>query len=189
MPMPRLRTPPAGAADDTARPSPASFFDAHFPLVYAYFARRTPDTPTAEDLTAETIERLAAAWPAFEPRGDVDVAMRVWVYRVAGNVLRNAWRGTARREARHSAWSAGQLGATDVRAAVERRVLVDQALAGLAPEDRDLLGLRFWEELSAPEIAAILDLTPREVYTRVDRCLRDLKRALAPEREVNHAGL
>jgi RNA polymerase sigma-70 factor (ECF subfamily) len=166
-----------------------TFYDAHLPLVYAYFARRTPDAPTAEDLTAETFERLAVAWPSFVPRGDPETTMRIWVYRVAANVYRNAWRGALRREARHAAWLSEQPTSADPRTAAERRVLLGQALAGLTPSDRDLLGLRFWEELSAPEIAAVLDLNPREVYTRIERCLRVLKRELSPEREVNHAGL
>ena len=186
--MPPFRLSSRTAGEVSGRQSPAAFYDAHFPLVYAFFARRTPDTPTAEDLTAETFERLAVAWPDFEPQGGADVATRVWVYRVAGNVLRNAWRSEVRREARGSAWSADQLGVADPRTEVENRLLLGHALAALAPDDRNLLGLRFWEELSAPEIALILNITPREVYTRVEHCLRALRRELAPEHEVNHGG-
>ncbi len=170
------------------RESPTDFYETHLPLVYAYFVRRTDDVPTAEDLTAETFERIATAWSDFEPRGDAAMATRVWVYRIAGNVLKNALRSSARREVYHRAWFAEQRGHDDPGATVEYRLMLDQALGALPPEDRDLLGLRFWEGLSGPEIASVLDLSPREVYTRVERCLRTLKRELGVEREVNYVG-
>lgn len=176
--------PPTEPALGTVRLSPAAFYDAHVTRIYAYFLRRVPDAATAEDLTAVTFERLAAAWPAFVPRGDGDIAVRVWAYRAATNVLRNAWRDGTRRAARDTRWAAAQPASTDPRADVERRVVLDQALAALAPDDRDLLGLRFWDDLSAPEIAAVLDLSQREVYTRIDRCLRQLKRQIDAESEV-----
>ncbi|MCE7938282.1 MAG: sigma-70 family RNA polymerase sigma factor, partial [Chloroflexi bacterium CFX6] len=89
--------PPTEPALGTVRLSPAAFYDAHVTRIYAYFLRRVPDAATAEDLTAVTFERLAAAWPAFVPRGDGDIAVRVWAYRAATNVLRNAWRDGTRR--------------------------------------------------------------------------------------------
>jgi RNA polymerase sigma-70 factor (ECF subfamily) len=108
----------------------------------------------------------------------------VWVYTVATNVLRNASRGLARSEARESTWLAERDDTADPRSAVERRVLLAEAMAQLSDEDRNVLGLRFWEGLTAREIGSVLGVPTREVYTRVDRCLRALERHLSLEQDL-----
>ena len=70
----------------------AAFYDRWFPLVYRYFRRRSSDTETAEDLTAETFERIVKALPRFEPGPHPERSTRVWVYRIAGNVYKNSLR-------------------------------------------------------------------------------------------------
>jgi RNA polymerase sigma-70 factor (ECF subfamily) len=160
----------------------AAFYDAWFPRVYAYFARRTADAATAEDLAAETFERIVGALPAFRPIGDAEIVTRAWVYRIAANVYKNALRGRDRRLAREAGWRARWGDAADLRADLETRLALGQALALLPAEDRDLLGLRFWEGLTAREIAEVRDCGPREVYTAIDRCLRQLRRQLAAGR-------
>lgn len=50
-------------------------------------------------------------------------------------------------------------------------------LAALTPEERLVVRLRFWEDLSAPEIATVLHgPTPRQVYTILERALKKMQR-------------
>jgi len=165
----------------------AALFEAHFPLVYAYFRRRVADDATAEDLTAETFAHIVQALPAFRPEGEARRATRVWVYRIAGNVYKNALRARDRRLTRDDAWARGWRPVTGDRAEVERGLALGQAVAHLDPSDRDILGLRFWEGLSAPEIAAVTGLAPREVYTAIERAVRRLRRDLDPFADVEEA--
>jgi RNA polymerase sigma factor (sigma-70 family) len=156
--------------------APAAFYEAWFPRVYAYFARRTVDAAMAEDLTADTFERMVAALPGFQPN-DNPAATRVWVYRIAANVYKNSLREAGRRHARDSAWAAGWQPVD--QADPEQSIVLGQAVATLDPADRDVLGLRFWEDLTAGEIAGVLGVNQREVYTTLDRCMRALRRQLA----------
>lgn len=58
----------------------------------------------------------------------------------------------------------------------ERLQLVREVLAEVPPEGRLLLSLRFEDELSAAEIARVMDLpSPFHVYRRLDRLLTDLR--------------
>jgi hypothetical protein len=55
---------------------------------------------------------------------------------------------------------------------------LDRAIGGFSPEDRLILQLRFWDHKTGPEIARIVGLEPRKVYTRLERLFKALRRAL-----------
>jgi len=56
-----------------------------------------------------------------------------------------------------------------------------RALRGLAVEDLELLRYQYRDGLSLTEIAGVLDLRRRKVYTRRARCLRRLRRLVEEE--------
>lgn len=155
-----------------------AFYDTHFPLVYAYFRRRTADVSAAEDLTAETFERILGALDRFVPGSNATQSARVWVYRIAGNVYKNHLRGVGRETSRMAAWARGWHPADSEQIGVEASIVLGEAVSSLAVADRNVLGLWYWESLSAPEIAQVVGGSSREVYTTIDRCLRQLRRRL-----------
>lgn len=65
----------------------------------------------------------------------------------------------------------------------ETQQQVKVALERLSPNDREVLVLKYMEELSAPEIAAILNVTERTVWRRHARAVEQISRALAGEEE------
>jgi RNA polymerase sigma-70 factor (ECF subfamily) len=157
-----------------------AFYDQWFPLVYRYFRRRTSDTETAEDLTAETFERILKALPRFQPGPEPVRSTRVWVYRIAGNVYKNTLRRWSREKVRHENYAEDWHESSDRRDESDRSILVARALQQLDPPDRNIVGLRFWEGLTAREIAEVVDLSQREVYTAIERCIRQLRRTMRP---------
>ena len=171
-------------ADDRSpvrdRLSASAFYERWFPAVYTYFRRRTSDEETAQDLTSETFERIVKALPRFRPGEDAERSTRVWVYRIAGNVYKNTLRRWSREAARDEAWAEGWTAVADERPDSERALLLGRAVLALDPLDRDILGLRFWEGLTAREIAEVVELSQREVYTALERCMRVLRRELEP---------
>lgn len=65
--------------------------------------------------------------------------------------------------------------------AAEQSRALDNTVAGLEPRDRLMLKLRFEDDLSAREIAALLGFpTPFHVYRRINALLECLRAALAP---------
>jgi RNA polymerase sigma-70 factor (ECF subfamily) len=62
----------------------------------------------------------------------------------------------------------------------EARAKVRAALDALRPADREILVLRFLEQMSVAEIAAILGLGEDTVRTRQRRALERFERQLAP---------
>jgi RNA polymerase sigma factor (sigma-70 family) len=165
--------------------APAAFYEEWFPRVYAYFARRTADAAAAEDLTADTFERVVAALADFTPNEN-PAATRIWVYRIAANVYKNSLRHATRQQARDLAWAAAWR--PESGADADQSIAVGQAVGALDYDDQNVLGLRYWDGLTAPEIAAVLGLRQREVYTILERCLRELRKRLEPPTDDRRQG-
>jgi RNA polymerase sigma-70 factor (ECF subfamily) len=60
---------------------------------------------------------------------------------------------------------------------------IEAALAQLAPEDREVLRLSAWEELTPVEIATVLGVSQVAVRSRLHRARRRLRAALRRTRE------
>ena len=65
--------------------------------------------------------------------------------------------------------------------ACERRALVDELLAVLAPRERELVRLRFAGDLSQSEIARRLEMSQSQASRLLARALDKLRRTLEPE--------
>ena len=154
-------------------------FERHHEQVYAYFRRRV-DVETARDCTAET---FVVAWRKIDdiPEGS---ELR-WLYLVARNVLRNAYRSRRR--------SIVVFGDTaerpDPAASPETIVLrneedreVIEALHRLRRTDQEILLLSVWEELPREDVAAILGCSPHAASQRLHRASRRLAAELRRKR-------
>ncbi|SDN34897.1 RNA polymerase sigma factor [Allokutzneria albata] len=149
-----------------------ALYDAHSRSLHRYLARRVGQD-LADDLVAEA---FLVMW---ERRADYDpsrAGARAWLFGIATNLARMHERTEVRKL---RAW-ARELGrgldveAPDSRAAAAVDAAHDvgryaEALAGLRPEERDVLLLTAWADLSPTEIARVLDLRVTTVRTRLHR--------------------
>jgi RNA polymerase sigma-70 factor, ECF subfamily len=153
---------------------PADFeaaFQQHFPPVYRFIARRV-GTAIAEDLAAETFATAYRRRALFEPgRG----SLRSWLYGIAVNLVRNHWRAE-----RHllalDARLVPEIDLPDDSDAVDQRLTaaflaprLAAALGLLTSDQREVLLLYAWAELSHAEIAAALQIAPGTVRSRLSR--------------------
>lgn len=148
-------------------------FDTHHRAILAYALRRTAKPDDAADIVAET---FLVAWRRLDdvPTGDE----LLWLYGVARRVLANVRRGDRRRDTlarqlRH------ELRSCDVAVAEHPRAdEVRSAIAGLAPNDRELIQLAYWEDLSPSQIATVLDIPASTVRVRLHRARNALRTTL-----------
>lgn len=128
-----------------------------------FLARRT-DAATADDVLAET---LLVCWRRVAELPDEPLP---WAYGVARNCLLNAQR-SARRQDRVAA----RLAAEPVDPGPPEDSALHEALAGLRPDDAELLRLWAWEQLTPAEIATVLDITANAASIRLHRAREKLK--------------
>jgi RNA polymerase sigma-70 factor (ECF subfamily) len=158
---------------------PSSFravYEENVATVYAFLRVRVgPDA--AEDLTAETFCRAFQHYERWEDRG---LPIRAWLLRIAFNLVV----GESRKrkvafvplEEHHAVDEEGASGA--VAEAIEGASAME-ALAGLADAHRTVIQLRYLQELSVAETAAVMGLTQEGVRALAYRALKVLRSAHA----------
>jgi len=151
-------------------------YDGHGREVLAYALRRTPDPEDAADAVAET---FLVAWRrgAEVPPGP---EARLWLYGVARLTIANQRRGENRRARLSQRLRADLAEAIAMQPEPSQgEGTVISALARLDPDDREILRLTAWEELTPAEAGRALEISAVAARSRLHRARRRLRRALA----------
>ena len=143
--------------------------------VYAYVATLLRDAASAEDVTALAFERALHRQRSYRPGRGTE---RAWLFGIA----RNAALDELRRRKRSAALvtepedlSSAETDEDDDRRL--NRATVRAALDGLAPRERELIGLKFHAGLSNPEIAKVLGVSESNAGTLLHRAMQQLRKA------------
>ncbi|MEV6244375.1 sigma-70 family RNA polymerase sigma factor [Lentzea sp. NPDC051838] len=152
----------------------------HEAAIGNYLARRV-GRQAAEDV-------LGDVWvAAYESRATYDRSYpeaRPWLYGVALNRLRRHWRSVPAEEptpdltGMPSGWDPWPA----VEARVDTQTLLRGALARLKPEEREVLGLVAWEDLTVAEAGRVLDIpagTARRLLHQARKALREAPEVVA----------
>lgn len=161
--------------DPAARARLTALYRTHGHDILAYALRRAASPDDAADAVAETFlvawRRLAEV-PA-EPQA------RLWLYGVAHRALLNLHRGERRRN-RLAERLGGELRTLAAPPPPDDRArALLAALRTLAPDDRELLLLVGWEELSPAQAASVLGISAVAARARLHRARRRLRDALS----------
>lgn len=148
--------------------------------IYAYLYRMLGgEKPLAEDLTQECFLRAIQAIR----NGMLPDLLRPWLYKIAGNLCRDYWRkGQAGKEVplletdQPVSWSEESVASIFDRQQERERVVA--AVQQLNPEKRNLIVLRFYQELKLEEIGRILEIPLSTVKSRLYQSLGELNRLL-----------
>jgi RNA polymerase sigma-70 factor (sigma-E family) len=124
----------------------------------------------AEDLLQAAVERLLRSRRRIE--SDTEGYLRRTMYNLAADGWRR--RGTWRRKARLLRGRADAAD-TDDMAAVDLRDALVRLLLELPPRQRAVIVLRYWEQLSEAETAALLGCSAGTVKSAASRGLRRLR--------------
>lgn len=150
-------------------------YAAHVREVLAYAVRRTADAEDAADVVAET---FLVAWRRL-PEVPFGGGARPWLYGVARRTLANQRRGEVRRHRLADRLRDDLAAVAALPAAEDYDERFHTALEGLHPDDREILRLSAWEELSPSQAAHVLGISAIAARSRLHRARRRLARALA----------
>ena len=147
-------------------------FDQNYRDILAYARRRSSPTD-AEDIAAETFTIAWRRWNSAPPE-----SVRPWLFGIARRVLANN-RRSSRRQSRLAAKVTSLSEASTPPPTYGEHAEVDQAMAGLRSQDREIIRLHCWEDLSIPDIALVLGCSVNAASIRLHRARQQLERALA----------
>jgi RNA polymerase sigma-70 factor, ECF subfamily len=172
-----------GAQDDVlAKRAPEDFeafaelYRRYLTPVYKFVRSQTPDEATAEDVTAHVFYKALASSATF--RGDG--SYRSWVFRIAHNSL-VSWRSRAGKAVIvEEVPETVDPSPTPASQALERekRGFVWQTVAELPPAQREVVALRYLEDLDIEEIAEVSERSRGAVRILLHRARMRLRHAL-----------
>jgi RNA polymerase sigma-70 factor, ECF subfamily len=171
-----LLTGAAGGDPDAVR----ALIDSIGPVVYGFvFARVGGDEPAAQDLLQETLIEALRSAPTF--RGDA--SLRTWVCAIARRRLARHYEAERRQAVAESglALLGGVPGAGSAAAGrdeVERRDEIVRALGRLPAIHRQVLVMKYLDELPVSAIADELGRSPVQIQSLLQRARDGLRRAM-----------
>jgi RNA polymerase sigma factor (sigma-70 family) len=137
--------------------------------VYAYVAYRIGDGPEAEDVSSEVFERALRYRWSYNPEKAAPVT---WLMAIARSVLADRGRGDATLVAEDAIDQADPL---DVEGESVQRLDLQAAVAQLSGRDRELIGLRYGADLTAAQIAELLESEPHAIEVALSRAVSRLR--------------
>jgi RNA polymerase sigma-70 factor, ECF subfamily len=151
-------------------------FERYRDPLWRFLTRRVDGTARAEELHQDVFLALLQAAPKYEPRS----SFRSYFFGIAYNILLAARRKDRQRAAdplsdEHAVTTPDPDAALWVR----------RALESLEPDQREIVMLREYEQLTYQEIADVLGIPVNTVRSRLFRARMDLKSALYRHSEVH----
>ena len=138
------------------------------------------DQDDAYDIVQETFVRAIRETRLFDP----DFRIKAWLFRVAKNLCLNQLRNTSRRAAiLHANPMPDRQEAQQWKTLFdgEQSILMMETLDKLGADHREILVLRYYDELSYTEIAQVLDIKLGTVMSRLSRARKKLLDVLPHE--------
>jgi RNA polymerase sigma-70 factor, ECF subfamily len=141
--------------------------------VYQYVSYRVGDGPEAEDITSEVFERALRYRDSYdasrgEPAG--------WLIGIAQRCIAGAARPLLVDPQRADREAPGRMDE-----AVQQRLTLKAAVATLSDRDQELLALRYGADLTAKQIARVLELKVNAVEVGLHRALVRVRETLENE--------
>jgi RNA polymerase sigma factor (sigma-70 family) len=161
-------------------------YEEHAQGLYGFLAYRTGDAALAEDLVADTFERVLTSRRPFDRRKGSE---KTWIYSIALNRLRDlARRDAAETKALTRAEPVvtngnGHNGHGNGLEQAETRQVIMAALATLGDDEREALSLRYGADLSLSTIAKVIGKPRSTVEGRIYKGLKHMRAELGGERE------
>jgi RNA polymerase sigma-70 factor (ECF subfamily) len=151
-------------------------FRQYFDFVWRTVRSLGIEDAAVDDAVQEVFITVHRRLPGFEGRS----SLKTWIYSIAYHTAQNYRRSARRREASvlDEELASREPGPGERVAGAQAGRFVLQFLDGVSPERRDVFVLCVLEELSAPDVAEILQVKLNTVYSRLRLARADFRAAL-----------
>ena len=162
----------------------AADFGGYYAVVHRYLVHRLFDAELAEELTAQAFFKAVTAARRFpeEPR-----RIRQWLLRTATNLANTHHRRKRRqqillRRFPYTRPTVSEPGADTGTSKTHESARVRAALLALRPKYQAVVVLRYYSQLSVPEISEVLGCRQDAVRTRLSRAMKTMRDRLGSRR-------
>jgi RNA polymerase sigma factor (sigma-70 family) len=155
------------------------WFEEEMPRLYRYLCYQTSDQTAAEEITSTACEKALNKLDQYDPqRGE----MRVWLFGIVRNELREYYRSRKQRGAQISLESVPEftfLSQSPEQAFQNKEAFIEvlRALATFPEREQEVIALRYGASLAVQEIARIMGLSENNVSVLLHRTIEKLKKS------------
>jgi RNA polymerase sigma factor (sigma-70 family) len=151
-------------------------FDRYHVPLYNFFLRLTLDKATSEDLTQNLFYRVIRYRQTYQP---AQGTFRTWLYRMARNIYADHYKQRQKDPGQlpetRSEEEEGGPAEQSAGYSEDDYQRLDEALALLPPDQREILVLSRYQGLKYEEISKIKDLSVGAIKVQVFRAIRQLR--------------
>lgn len=155
-------------------------YQRYYPKIYAYLHHRLEDTNTTEDIAADVFLRACEKIGSYKYRG---TPLLAWLYRIAHNQMVDYIRREAKMNTKPLTEETLAQSSTkqDTTEGTLIREELKTVLRNLTEDQRQVILLKFFGDLSNAEVAGIIRKSEGAVKALQHRALASLKRILEAE--------
>ncbi|MFC1655450.1 RNA polymerase sigma factor [Patescibacteria group bacterium] len=160
-------------------------YNHYYEMIFKYLVKRTMSSEVAYDLTAETFIKAFESLHKFKWTG---VSIKVWLYRIAINALKNHRRNPKIAPLTEEMQGLKQLqtNAKEEMEALDKSMFGDEDLSKLSdavgtlnPKYQNIVSLHYFEGFSHKEIGEVIKRSESAVKSMMHRALTNLRQLLA----------
>ncbi len=153
-----------------------ALYDGYVKKIYDFIYYKTHHRETAQDLTSDAFMKALAAVERFDV---VQGTFQSWLYRIARNTVIDYYRTKKEVQDVDDVWDLSD--DTDIVRDTETRLKLEEVekyLQKLKSEQRDIIIMRVWQDLSFNEIAEVMGKQEGAVKMGYSRAIRQLRKEM-----------
>ncbi len=150
-------------------------YDMYKPRIHGYIARRVTNMRDAEDLVAQTFEKVLRGIRCYDSS---KASFLTWLYRIANHTIIDYMRrnGRAKQVSLDEAMEMYRFKSKSELQLTRYYLMVMELITELSAAHQEVLTLKFFEDKSNREIAEITGCSNKHIAVKVYRALRALRK-------------
>lgn len=148
-------------------------YETYVQKIYSFVFHKTLHKETAEDLTSDIFLKAIDKIQSFNPK---KASFQTWLFTLARNTVVDFWRSQREHKNIDDIWDLDAL--EDLESDADKKLLHEKLhthLQKISAKQREVLMLRYWQDLSFKEIAEITGQSEASLKMSVSRSIKKLK--------------
>lgn len=150
----------------------SKLYEMYLPKIFSYVSRRIADRDEAEDIVSNIFLRVVSHIKSFDPQKS---SFKSWIYTIATHMMIDYFRTHGKRkhediETAESVFDQAKNPYEEVKMSEEKK-RVHRVIDRLPERHQKIIMLKYFSDLSLPEIAETLAVTPNNAGVMVHRAL------------------